>query len=467
MGGRLILVALGAVSCLVLPVNASAATVTASANCSVSKTVRPGSGGGPDHRCVERRLSQLGYAVHGPDRFFDRTTMRSLRRFARDRGVTWRGVVTPLLLARLRIWGGPAFGDPCSVSRTVRPAGKGRPDRRCVDDRLAQLGFDVYPDAVFDRFTMTSLRRFASERRVTWRGVVTPLLLTRLRIWSGPALWDSCGVASTIRFGVTRPGAKCLEMRLAQLGYDVAGPNRYFDEVSARSLRTYQAAHGLYVDGIAGSVTLSVLRIWKPQPATIVRSGDSIRGVGHRQVALTFDDGPSSYTSQVLDVLQRYDVPATFFVVGVSVAANADALKRAAHDGHSVQNHTWGHTMLARLSDSAISAELSRASAAIAATTGRSPTCYRPPGGVTSDRVRAVARSVGLDDEVLWNVDPSDYQRPSSSTIAARVIAAANGDGVLPVLHDGGGNRANTVAALPTIIEALLARGYRFVRLCD
>ena len=256
-------------------------------------------------------------------------------------------------------------------------------------------------------------------------------------------------------------------MRLAQLGYDVTGPNRYFDAVSARSLRTYQAAHGLYVDGIAGSVTLSLLGIWKPPPVTIVRSGGSITAVGHRQVALTFDDGPSSYTSQVLDVLRRYDVPATFFVQGGLVAANADAVKRAVREGHSVQSHTWGHPVLARLSDSAISAELSRASAAIKATTGRWPTCYRPPEGVTSDRVRAVARSVGLDDEVLWNVDPSDYRRPSPSTIASRVLAAADGDGVLPVLHDGGGNRANTVAALPTIIETLNARGYRFVRLCN
>ena len=325
----------------------------------------------------------------------------------------------------------------------------------------------MYPNWVFDSTTMTSLRRFAHERGVTWRGVVTPLLLVRLRIWSGPELWGRCTTASTIKMGVTQLGARCLEMRLAQLGYDVTGPNRYFDAVSARSLRRYQAARGLYVDGIAGSVTLSLLGIWTPPPVTIVRSGGSILAVGHRQVALTFDDGPSPYTSQVLDVLRRYDVPATFFVMGGSVAAGANVLKRAVREGHSVQNHTWGHPVLARLSDSAISAELSRASTAIKATTGRWPTCYRPPEGVTSDRVRAVARSLGLDDEVLWNVDPSDYRRPSSATIASRVIAAAHGDGVLPVLHDGGGNRANTVAALPTIIETLNARGYRFVRLCD
>ena len=74
---------------------------------------------------------------------------------------------------------------------------------------------------------------------------------------------------------------------------------------------------------------------------------------------------------------------------------------------------------------------------------------------------------LGLGDEVLWNVDPSDSRRPSPSTLASRVIVAANGDGVLTVLHDGGGNRPNTVAALPTIIGTLNARGYRFVRLCD
>jgi peptidoglycan/xylan/chitin deacetylase (PgdA/CDA1 family) len=336
-----------------------------------------------------------------------------------------------------------------------------------VEKRLAQLGFDVHPNGAFDSTTMTSLRWFARERGVTWRGVVTPLLLVRLRIWSGPEIWGACYTASTIGMGVTRRGARCLEMRLAQLGYDVTGPNRHFDAVSARSLRAYQAAHRLYVDGIAGSVTLSLLGIWTPPPVTLVRSGGSITAVGHRQVALTFDDGPSPYTSQVLDVLRRYDVPATFFVQGGLVAANADVVKRTVREGHSVQNHTWGHQVLVRLSDSAIRAELSRASVAIKLATGRWPTCYRPPEGVTNDRVRAVARSLGLGEEVLWNVDPSDYLRPPSSTIASRVIAAAHGDGVLPVLHDGGGNRANTVGALPTIIETLTARGYHFVRLCE
>ena len=161
----------------------------------------------------------------------------------------------------------------CSVSRTVRPGSGGGPDHRCVERRLAELGYAVQgPNQVFDSRTMASLRRFARDRRVTWRGVVTPLLLVRLRIWAGPEIWGRCDTASTIGVGVTRLGARCLEMRLAQLGYDVTGPNRYFDAVSARSLRTYQAAHALYVDGIAGSVDLVAARHLEAPPVTVVRS---------------------------------------------------------------------------------------------------------------------------------------------------------------------------------------------------
>jgi peptidoglycan/xylan/chitin deacetylase (PgdA/CDA1 family) len=166
-----------------------------------------------------------------------------------------------------------------------------------------------------------------------------------------------------------------------------------------------------------------------------------------------------------LDVLDRYHVLATFFVVGVHVPGGADVVARAFEAGHSVQNHTWSHPSLTRLSLSAVADQLTRTSAAITAITGTAPSCYRPPGGSTSHRVRAVGSSLGLA-EVRWNVDPADYRRPSPAAIAQRVLAAADGRPLVVLLHDGGGDRRNTVAALPAIIEGLRARGYEFVPLC-
>jgi peptidoglycan/xylan/chitin deacetylase (PgdA/CDA1 family) len=182
-------------------------------------------------------------------------------------------------------------------------------------------------------------------------------------------------------------------------------------------------------------------------------------------VALTFDDGPSVWTGAVLDALDREGVPGTFFVVGRYVAGSAAVVSRAAASGHSVQNHSWSHPVLTTLSSSAVATELDLTSNVVEAVTGLRPRCLRPPYGATNDRVRAVATSVGLR-EVLWNVDPSDYLNPPPATIAARVLARADGRPLVVGLHDGGGSRANTVAALPAIIDGLRARGYEFVTAC-
>jgi len=186
---------------------------------------------------------------------------------------------------------------------------------------------------------------------------------------------------------------------------------------------------------------------------------------GPHQVALTFDDGPSAYTLGVLAVLQQRAVPATFFVVGYEAAAAPDLLRAEVNAGMSVEDHTWDHADLTRLSPTSVDAELQRTADAIQAATGQRPTCFRPPGGATNNTVTNEAARLGLT-QVLWNVDPSDYKRPGATTIAARVLSAANGSGLIVGIHDGGGDRSQTIAALPAIIDGLKARGYSFVRLC-
>ena len=270
-------------------------------------------------------------------------------------------------------------------------------------------------------------------------------------IWSGPPVTGTCSVTHLVFPGQGHYPAEsaCLEHRLAQLGYPVQGIDPNLDPMGVVSLHRYQRRAGLTVTSIAWPAALARLGIWAGPPRAVLVGGDTVRSLARGQVALTFDDGPSVYTDDVLDVLARYDVPATFFPVGSAIGADTRVLRRAVREGHSVQNHTWDHAALTRLSDSSVYSQLDRTSDFVQSTTGIRPSCYRPPFGVTSARVRSVARAWWLYPEILWTADTSDYQRPSPSTIVARSLATADGRGLIILFHDGGGNRSNTVAALP------------------
>ena len=180
---------------------------------------------------------------------------------------------------------------------------------------------------------------------------------------------------------------------------------------------------------------------------------------------LTFDDGPEpSYTPEVLDVLAAYDVPATFFVIGRKVREHPELAREAAAAGHSVQNHTLSHSDLTRLSRAAKTAEIVDGVGAIWAAAGREPRCLRPPyGDVDAATVR---RARELQTQlVLWDLDPRDWTRPGVQRIVRRVLAGAHPGGIV-LLHDGGKDRRQTIAALRQLLPALLQRGYRFASLC-
>jgi peptidoglycan-N-acetylglucosamine deacetylase len=183
------------------------------------------------------------------------------------------------------------------------------------------------------------------------------------------------------------------------------------------------------------------------------------------QVALTFDDGPGDATPAVLDILEHYRIPATFFVVGRSVGRHRDLLARMQADGDTVENHTWDHPHLTALSPSRVRAELARTSAAIAAAIGITPVCFRPPYLDTNAAVVSAAAALQLH-QVLANVNPADYERPEPAVITNRILSAASGRPLVVGLHDGGNDRTRTVAALPAVIDGLAAAGYRFVSLC-
>lgn len=191
---------------------------------------------------------------------------------------------------------------------------------------------------------------------------------------------------------------------------------------------------------------------------------------GPGQVALTFDDGPYfKTTSAILDILQRQKVGATFFVVGYMAnrSSNSRAVLRRAHDeGHSIQNHSWNHPHLAGLKPPSVERELARTSRLIEQLTGVAPTIFRPPFGSTSPRVRATATSVGLR-QMLWGASPRNMNDPADRMVSSILGQARRyqkaGKGLVVLMHDGSGNRAATVKALPEIIKGLKKAGWEFV----
>ena len=196
---------------------------------------------------------------------------------------------------------------------------------------------------------------------------------------------------------------------------------------------------------------------------------------GDRTVALTFDDGPGAWTPKVLDVLARERVPATFFVIGRQVAANAAVLRREATGGNVIGNHTWSHPEVPAAvgwNAGRLSTEIARTDQAVRRVTGSATCLFRPPGGVARGAGPVAAR--WRMSMVLWSVDTRDWQLdradPAGAATAAASIAAAAEAGLaqrhpVVLLHDGGGNRGATVAALPSIIQVYRGRGYRFVTL--
>ncbi len=183
-----------------------------------------------------------------------------------------------------------------------------------------------------------------------------------------------------------------------------------------------------------------------------------------KKIALTFDDGPDpTYTQQVLSVLDTFGVKATFFVVGEMAGFYPDVLLDVTNAGHLVENHSFDHADLTTLSDAQIRSQFQQTSDAIFNITGTAPTYFRPPYGSYDARVESIATSMGLD-MALWTVDTNDWQQGGVNGIVQAALGGATDNGVI-LMHDGGGNRSQTVDALDDIILGLQSQGYELVTL--
>ncbi len=180
-------------------------------------------------------------------------------------------------------------------------------------------------------------------------------------------------------------------------------------------------------------------------------------------IHLTFDDGPDpANTPIILDILKRHDARATFFVVGRAVAAYPELIERIISEGHTLANHTWAHDDLLGLSEEAFNRTLLRTQQAL----GEHATpCFRPPNYRFDDETVKRAAKLGLR-MILNTGDTSDWRLPGAEVISANIIAAARPNAIL-VLHDGGGDRSQTILALESALTVLRLKRYAFEPVCE
>jgi peptidoglycan/xylan/chitin deacetylase (PgdA/CDA1 family) len=186
-----------------------------------------------------------------------------------------------------------------------------------------------------------------------------------------------------------------------------------------------------------------------------------VAGAQHKELALTFDDGPGPYTPRVLSVLAQENVPATFFQVGTLQKYFHDSTSAIVARGYTIGDHTEDHAPMSKLSARDQRAQIIDQISAIGDFGAPFPRLFRPPYGLwDSDTLRILRQNRML--MILWTVDTEDYKLPGVPAIVSNVLSNAR-PGAIVLMHDAGGDRTETAAALPQIINTLKARGYKLV----
>ena len=192
----------------------------------------------------------------------------------------------------------------------------------------------------------------------------------------------------------------------------------------------------------------------KPEPAPAAPTPT----VANKTIALTFDDGPGPYTEKLLDILDKYDAKATFFLIGSKVSARANTLRRMQSRGHQLGNHSWSHPELPKLSVDQIAGEIDRTNEAIRQATGVKPSILRPPYGAVNGVVLEQLRLRNMSS-ILWSVDTRDWADRNSQIVCSRAVAGAR-PGAVILMHD---IHQTSVNAVPCILSSLKQQGYSFV----
>lgn len=186
-------------------------------------------------------------------------------------------------------------------------------------------------------------------------------------------------------------------------------------------------------------------------------------------IALTFDDGPDPMdTPEILELLKKYDIKATFFVVGKKVEMYPELAKREAFEGHELANHTYSHLYLNKqMSEERIHNEIVKAEETIFNITGQRPTLFRPPGGFYNEKVIRVLKSSGYQIIMWsWHQDARDWDRPGVHKIVNSILQKTQ-KGDIVLLHDYVEGKTQTIEALKQILPKLKERGFRFVTVSE
>jgi peptidoglycan/xylan/chitin deacetylase (PgdA/CDA1 family) len=181
-------------------------------------------------------------------------------------------------------------------------------------------------------------------------------------------------------------------------------------------------------------------------------------GTPGKVVYLTFDDGPTATTTTLLDLLARHRAKATFFALGNNVVERPRTAARAVREGHAVENHSWSHPRLTGLDWAAFYRQISKTNTAIKAATNDAPECLRAPYGAYDGGTLLRADRFGLR-MIQWSVDSRDWSRPGAKAIVRNVLSNVR-NGSIVLLHDGGGNRQQTIDAVRILLPELRERGY-------
>lgn len=204
-----------------------------------------------------------------------------------------------------------------------------------------------------------------------------------------------------------------------------------------------------------------------PQPGSFfqsLRDDHSLDGKG-KFVALTFDDGPGPYTRRVVDVLNFMGVKATFFQIADQTARRLDLVRYMASSGMHLASHSKSHRHLPSLFPEAQANQIVGAADLQDSILGPGTTkCFRPPYGQYDQASLDLIASRGLAT-AMWSVDTDDWRKPGLATIITRALQAARDRSII-LMHDGGGDRHETIQALPWIITALRNRGFSFIAIC-
>ena len=273
---------------------------------------------------------------------------------------------------------------------------------------------------------------------------------------------------------------RALQQRLARvrdLGF--LDPGRYYDvydTATREAVIQVQQQADLEPTGVVDGPTWDAIEAaWqqpeaKPAPTNVEPSQPAAHDrAGAPMVYLTFDDGPHpTWTPRVLDLLELYNAPATFFVLGQSATRFPAIVERMVAAGHEAENHTFDHIWLDKAPRDLFVSQVTAADNALHAAAGERVdpiACLRPPYAAMNAHTRELAAELGKSI-VLWSVDTQDWRRPGAEQIASHVLANVR-PGAIILMHDGGGERSQTVAALDTVLDGLAGRGYAFGLLCS